>query len=427
MKKIATVILSTVIFALCLSSCDKNSEDKTNKINPEIMNGLISDIYKTEEQTNMTSKYFDIVVDKGMVISDKAPELFDYIAEEVMNITGLDFYDDEECTNDRITIYIQKESPPYTNDSHTIYLNEMDAIPTSGYSFRAAHEMAHCMQFRHAFFVNHMLNEGYAVSCHEKYISTSQIPCIYYFGRNLANYEIPDDDTLIESIKNSFIFNVPDSSQNVPLPTTEDYALGKRMIKFINDKYGMDAVNKIYKQLSEEKNVNGESILNALYKYTSENVFDDLRKWCDDNYELLTKTVPSIDYSQFDTIYPFYYQELIWGEKISYKYFYYPIGGKINDQLMLDYTYANKYFELAENRECPENYCFDFISDKPCTLTMYDENMNIIKSIKMNAMELRNLTEKTFSYMKIEGECTFFIDVRFEEFIPEELCYHFPT
>ena len=384
---------------------------------------LVSDIYKTTEETKIESKYFDIIVDKGMVISEKCGDLLDIIAEYVMGISGLKFYTDNECKNERITVHIQNKDGQYVADCNTIYLNETDTMATSGLSNRTAHEFSHCIMARNYFLVNHILSEGFAQCCEDEYVKISKIPIQTYYIPPVANYQYPNNDAIIETLEKSIILNKPDHSVKVPFPADDEYALGKRLIQYINEKYGMDTIIKIYSKLHKEENVSGKSIVNTLYECTSKNIFDDCRNWCNENSKIITTIVPAVDYTNFDTVYPAYLKYLSYNKKnqsLVLKYGLNSISGKIDDEIMLDYTYGHKFYELSENRECHENYKFSIYSDKPCTLTLYDENKNEIKSISVPALEIQIIEEKTFSYMKITGECIFNIYVYYEDFLPKE-------
>ena len=446
MKKITVFFFVAVLLITNLCSCTSKSKTNDQIINMDEskmdeskidkfemkefeLEDLISDIYKTTEETKIESKYFDIVVDEGMVISEKCGDLLDTIAEYVMVITGLKFYIDNECKNKRITVHIQNEDGQYVADCNTIYLNESDAIATSGLSNRTIHEFSHCIQVRNYYLVNHILNEGFAQCCEEEYVKITKIPTVYYFMRTVANYQYPNNDAIIATLEKSLILNKPDPLVAVPFPIKDEYSLGKRLFQYINEKYGMDTIIKIYSKLHEEENVSGKSIVNTLYECTSENFFDDCRNWCNENSKIITTTVPALDYTNYSTVYPSYIKFRYLKDPSEYtethtgvlKYYINPICGKIDDEIMLDYTYGHKFYELSENRECHENYKFSIYSDKPCTLTLYDENKNEIKSISVPAAETLNIKEKTFAYMKIEGKCTFTIKVAYKEILPEEL------
>ena len=397
-----------------MTSCTSNKDSSKDKLKLETKI-FASEFKKYQTDEVIQSKYFEIHIVKDSVVPENFAKMCDIVAEDDMKITELKLYPDGDLTKNRIKINVQREHRASLLDEDTINITEEEAILWNGTSAVLAHELAHCIQYQNFKSYNRLIDEGYAGYIASLYYKVSTLPCCYWLHHMIAEYQLPDVSILEQTVAKKAIF-----SEDQPM--MEYYGMGLRLVTFLQETYGKDTMTKLLKNLDSQTITKGTQITATIKEITSEDAFVKFADWNKINKDRMEKLVPLEDYSKTKTLYitPLRYEDVWNPEKGIYFYYYNNINGSIKKDLILDFSYGYKYFNLAENKPLTQ-FGAKFTSDKDCKLKLYDKDRNPTKTIEVKAGETVVISEKLTYYIKIEGECTFYFEPIWKDMLPSNL------
>ena len=400
---------------MLMTSCTFKNDSSNNKLKLETK-GFASEFIKYQKDQVLHSKYFNIHIVKDSVVPKNFGEMCDIVAEDVMKITELKFYPDGDLSKNRININVQREHRASISDDKTINITEEEAILWNGTSHVLAHELAHCIQYMNFKSYDRLIDEGYAVYVASLYYKVSTIPSCYLLHHMIAEYQLPDVSILEQTVAEKSIFSEEQ-------PMMEYYGMGMRLVTFLQETYGKNTMIALFEKLDSQTITKGTQITAAIKEITSNDVFVKFADWNKINKDRMEKVEPVVDFSHTNTLYitPLRYED-VWNNEKEYSYFYYydNINGYLNNELVLNFSYGYKYFNLSENQTLTQIGA-KFTSDKDCKLKFYDKDCDLIKTVEVKADETVVISEKSTYYIKIEGECTFYFSPIWKEMLPSGL------
>ncbi len=400
---------------ILMTACTSKKEETKESLKLE-KDSYACDFIKYQKDGTMKSKYFEINIVKGSVIPKNFASMCDIVAEDVMKLTGLNFYPNGDLNKNRIIINVQREHRASIGDEQEINITEEEALLWNGTSHVLAHELTHCIQYRNYRNFDRMIDEGYANYITSLYYKNSTLPTFYSLHHTIAEYQLPDVSILEQTIAKKSIF-----SEDQPM--MEYYGMGMRLVTFLQETYGKDTILKLFEKLKNQKITEGKQVTAMIKEITSNDVFLKFSQWNKTNKDKMEETEPLVDYTNTKTLYvtPLRYED-VWNTEKEYSYFYFfdNINGYIENELVLDFAYGYKYYNLSENNTLSQIVA-KFTADKDCKLKFYDKNLKIIKTKEVKAGETVEIQDSSAYYIKIQGACTFKFVPIWDQILPSEL------
>ena len=415
--------LNLILCMALLTACKKGGE-KTD-ISTIIDTSLITDtnassFIKADADKVIKSKYFDITIAKDSVVPENIGEMCDIVAEDIMKITGLNLYPNTQFSKKRIVVKIQRDRRASIDEDWQINLNECDSIFWNGTSYTFAHELGHLIQFVNFGSFDRLIDEGYATYIADCYSKESTLATSYHLHRTIADYKVPLNSQ--KAVEERAVF-----SENIW--TMEYYGIGKRLITYIADTYGKDKLyemfNALRKKLGPDKVSKDGALLTSVMNQilATDNVYDNFTVWLDKNSLNLNELEPTQDYSDISifSITPLKYTD-VWNYFPENDHFYYfdHVNGKISENLTLDFSSGRDYYKLSEGKEL-EKISANFYADSNCHLNFYDKDKKCYKTTELSAGNTLKIDEENIYQIKIEGKCSFKLEMNIKEIFPKDL------
>ncbi len=406
------LFLSIIIL---MTACTSKKEETKENLKLE-KDSYACDFVKYQKDEVIKSKYFEINIVKDSVVPKNFGTMWDIVAEDVMKLTGLKFYPDGDISKNRININIQRKHRASVANEKEVNITEEEALLWNGTSHVLAHELTHCIQYRNFRNFDRMIDEGYANYITRLYYKNSTLPTFYSLHHTIAEYQLPDVSVLEQTVAKKSIF-----SEDQPM--MEYYGMGLRLVTFLQETYGKDAILKLFEKLKSQNITEGKQVTVMIKEITSNDVFVKFSEWNKINKDKMEKTEPVVDYTNTKTLYitPLRYED-VWNTEKEYSYYYFfdNVNGYIKNDIVLDFAYGYKYFNLSEN-ETLTQIAAKFTTDKDCKLKYYDKNRKIIKTKEVKAGETVDIQDGSAYYIKIQGACTFKFVPIWDQMLPSEL------